>query len=143
MQYHVVEMLPEHWPEISRIYREGIETGKATFETELPSLEKWDRNHLPECRLVILNGDEIVGWAALNRVSHRPVYKGVAEVSIYIKTSAQGRGAGRVLLTELIKCAEKAGFWALQGGIFPENIASIKLFSSCGFREVGVREKLG
>ena len=143
MQYDVMPMLPEHWPQVCQIYREGIATGDATFETEIPSLEKWDRNHLPECRLVILSGGDIFGWAALNGVSHRIVYKGVAEVSIYIKTAMRERGVGKFLLNELILCSEKNGFWTLQGAIFPENIASIKLFKFCGFREVGMREKLG
>jgi phosphinothricin acetyltransferase len=36
----------------------------------------------------------------------------------------------------------EAGYWTLTAGVFPENEASIRLHKACGFREVGVRERL-
>ena len=36
-----------------------------------------------------------------------------------------------------------AGIWTLQAGIFPENIASLAIHNACGFREVGLRERIG
>ena len=86
---------------------------------------------------------QVVGWAALSPVSSRSVYAGVAEVSIYISTAHQGQGIGTKLLSALVVESEKAGIWTLQAGIFPENKASIKLHKQCGFRVVGVREKVG
>jgi phosphinothricin acetyltransferase len=136
-------MTPADWDDVRRIYAEGIATGNATFETEPPSWETWDAAHLKDCRLVARDGESVVGWAALSRVSDRCVYGGVAEVSVYVAGSARGRGVGRALLAELVRASEDAGLWTLQAGIFPENAASIAIHHGCGFRTVGIREKLG
>lgn len=132
-----------HWPAVSAIYRAGIETGHATFETEVPAWEAFDAGRLPAPRLLARSEGEIVGWAALSPVSRRPVYAGVAEVGLYVDASARGRGVGRVLLTALVEAAEAAGLWTLQAGIFPENEASLRLHEAGGFRRVGVRERIG
>ena len=134
---------PADWPQVAAIYEEGIQTGQATFETGVPSWHEWDAAHLPELRLVARLGRELVGWAALSPVSHRAVYAGVVEDSVYVAERARGRGAGRALLERLVQAAEKAGIWTIQAGIFPENRASIALHHACGFRTVGVRERLG
>ena len=131
------------WPEVREIYRQGIATGHATFETELPDWEKWDRDHLPDCRLVACSEVGIVGWAALSSVSRRQVHAGVAEVSIYVAEAARGLGAGTALLRALIAASERSCIWTLQAGIFPENTASIALHQACGFRQVGTRHRVG
>jgi phosphinothricin acetyltransferase len=136
-------MRPADWGEVSRIYAEGIATGNATMETEPPSWESWDREHRSDCRLVARDGRSVLGWAALSRVSERCAYGGVAEVSVYVSAAARGRGLGRALLSALIRSSEEAGIWTLQAGIFPENTASLAIHQACGFRVVGVREKLG
>ncbi len=136
-------MLPEHWPEVERIYQDGIDTNQATFETQTPNWETWDAGHLSSPRLVAQNTDDmIIGWAALSPVSKRPVYCGVAEVSIYIDVNQTGQGLGKKLLAELIKQSESIGIWMLQAATFPENEASVKLHKSLGFRLVGRREKI-
>jgi L-amino acid N-acyltransferase YncA len=136
-------MLPSDWPEVRRIYLEGISTGNATFETEAPSWEKWDTGHLADCRLVVHDGAKVLGWAALGPISSRHIYRGVTEVSVYVAQSARGKGIGKVLLRALIESSEHCGIWTLQAGIFPENVASIALHQSLGFREVGRRERIG
>jgi len=133
----------EHWERVRTIFAEGIATGQATFETELPEWAAWDRGHMLEPRLVALDSGEVVGWAALSPVSDRCVYGGVSEVSVYVAAAARRRGLGRLLLRELVQASERAGIWTLQAGIFTGNEASIGLHRSCGFREVGVRERLG
>jgi L-amino acid N-acyltransferase YncA len=137
------EMMPDDWPAVARIYGEGIATGDATFETSVPEWEAWNAAHLKECRLVFELDGELVGWAALSPVSRRPVYRGVAEHSIYVDSNARGRGVGAELLSALIDASEQAGFWTLQTAIFPENQASVTLHSRAGFRVVGVRNRLG
>lgn len=132
-----------HWPVVKAIYEQGIAGGNATFETEAPSWDDWDRTHLEGHRLVALEDGEVVGWAALSPVSERCVYAGVAENSVYVASEARGRGFGRALLEELITRSERDGIWTIQTGIFPENEASIELHKRCGFRVVGVRERLG
>ena len=131
------------WPEVRRIYAEGIATGHATFETEPPSWAVWDQGHRSDSRLVLRDGAGLLGWAALAPVSGRCVYGGVAEVSVYVADSARGRGAGRALLAALIEASERAGIWTLQAGIFPENEPSLRLHRSLGFRDVGRRERIG
>ena len=131
------------WEAVSRIYQAGMDTNLATFQTTCPPWEDWDNSHVGKCRLVAETDSAVIGWAALSPVSKRQVYAGVAEVSIYIDTSAQKSGVGTKLLQVLCREAEKEGFWTLQSGILPENQASIRLHEKCGFRLVGYREKIG
>jgi phosphinothricin acetyltransferase len=131
------------WEKVCEIFREGIATGHATFETEAPTWEQWNAAHLPFARLVALREHEVIGWAALSPVLQRCVYRGVAEVSVYVSQSGRRAGVGRELLRALINESEKKGIWTLQAGIFPENAGSLALHRSCGFREVGRRERIG
>ena len=130
------------WEQVRAIYLEGIRSGHSTFETEAPSWERWDEGHLQIPRLVMRGGEKILGWAALSPVSKRPVYSGVAELTVYVSESARGQGIGRALLEALIEESEQNGIWTLQASIFPENIASVRLHLRCGFREVGRRERI-
>jgi L-amino acid N-acyltransferase YncA len=143
MDYQIAAMRPEDWPAVREIYREGIATGDATFETVPPVWQKWDSSHRQDSRLIARKADQVLGWAALSPVSGRHVYSGVAEVSVYVAALARGIGVGKVLLKALIDESETHGLWTLQAGIFPENTASIALHKSCGFREVGVRQRIG
>lgn len=130
------------WDAVHSIYLQGIATGEATFETDVPTFDEWDSSHLPGCRLVARRGEEIVGWAALSPVSSRCAYRGVAEASIYIAAPRRGEGIGKALLNELIALSEGEGIWTLESSMFPENEASIRLHKACGFREFGFREKI-
>jgi L-amino acid N-acyltransferase YncA len=131
------------WPVVASIYEQGIQTRNATFETAVPTWIEWDAAHLKDHRLVATSGNEVVGWAALAPVSSRCVYAGVAEDSVYVSEAARGTGVGRVLLTELIAGGEAAGIWTIQAGVFPENRASLRLHHACGFRTVGLHERIG
>lgn len=140
----IVDMEKLHYPEVKDIYELGIATGNATFQTEAPSWEEWDKSHLKDDRLVATDGKgHVIGWAALTPVSGRCVYAGVAEVSIYINPDHQGKGVGKKLMEELVRKSEELNLWTLQAGIFPENKASLKLHDQFGFRRVGYREKIG
>jgi phosphinothricin acetyltransferase len=139
----ILPLTANDWEAVRSIYAEGIATGNATFETTAPDWSRWDASHLPSCRFVALYSGTVVGWAALSRVSARDVYAGVAEVSVYVGTESRGKGVGTCLLASLIAASESAGIWTLQAGIFPENHASIRLHERCGFRIVGIRERLG
>lgn len=127
---------------ILSIYQEGLNSGIATFETEVPSWEEWDRKHIKRCRLCVKKDSKIIGWAALSPVSNRPVYQGVAELSVYISQNFQKQGFGEKLVHALIEESKKEGFWTLQSSIFNQNKASIRLHNKCGFREVGYRERI-
>jgi phosphinothricin acetyltransferase len=137
-------MSAEDWPAVRAIYEEGIATGFATFEQSAPGWEAWDHSHRHDCRLVARDGSgEILGWAAVSHYSARAVYSGVADLSVYIAERARGRGVGRALLEALIAASEAAGIWTLQAGVMADNAASLRLHESCGFRRVGVRERIG
>jgi phosphinothricin acetyltransferase len=136
------DLRPGDWPEVAKIFAEGIAGGNATFEIEPPSWDAWDASHLHEHRFVATEDQRVVGWAALAPVSRRACYRGVVEESIYVTTKRHGRGIGRALLERLIASAEDAGIWTIEAGMFPENKPSLALHLACGFRVVGTRERI-
>jgi L-amino acid N-acyltransferase YncA len=138
----IINMEPQHWEDVRRIYSEGIATGQATFQKTAPAWEEWDSSHTACCRLLAVRGNEVLGWAALTPVSGRCVYAGVAEVSVYVAEQARGNGVGKTLLNALIEGSEKNNYWTLQSSIFPENKASIALHLNAGFRILGTRERI-
>jgi L-amino acid N-acyltransferase YncA len=142
VETRIRDLRPEDWEQVAAIYAEGIATGNATFETDVPSWEAWDDAHR-EVRLVAVREGDIVGWAALSPVSDRCCYRGVADESVYVAARARGAGVGRALLDALVERSEATGIWTLQAGIFPENEPSLRLHLGCGFRLVGRRERLG
>lgn len=135
-------MRADDWEQVSSIYLEGIRSGHSTFETNVPNWEQWDAGHLQIARLVMRDGDSVLGWAALSPTSKRHVYRGVAESTVYVAENQRGMGIGRALLEALIKQSEENGIWTLQASIFPENTASLELHRRCGFRELGRRERV-
>jgi L-amino acid N-acyltransferase YncA/2-polyprenyl-3-methyl-5-hydroxy-6-metoxy-1,4-benzoquinol methylase len=140
----VVAMTAEHADRVLAIYQAGLDSGQASFETTAPAWEVWDAAHLKEHRVVALDpAGRVVGWAAVSAVSSRCVYAGVVEHSVYVDPEVQGRGAGQALLAALIASTENAGIWTIQSGVFPENAASRELHRRAGFREIGVRERVG
>jgi len=143
MKITIENLKKEHWPQVEAIYLEGIRTNDVTFETTSPGWESWNQARLECCRLIMKRDDTIIGWAALSPYSRRFVYRGVAELSIFIASPDRGKGLGTILLKKLVEESEANGIWTLQAGIFPENIASIAIHKRLGFREVGVRKKLG
>jgi phosphinothricin acetyltransferase len=142
-QVAIAALVAADWEDVARIYAEGIATRLATFETDVPAWEEWDRAHLPGHRLVARDDGRVVGWAALTPSSPRRVYTGVARVSVYVAADARGRGVGTTLLAALVQSSEAGGVWTLEAGILPENEASVRMHERCGFRVVGRRERLG
>lgn len=143
MSVDIAPMTETDWHAVRDIFAQGIATGNATFETAVPTWAEWDARHLPACRMVAVRGTGVVGWVALSAVSSRHVYRGVAEVSVYVAEGAQGQGIGAALLAALITESERNGIWTLQAGILAENAASIHLHEKVGFRIVGRRERIG
>lgn len=137
------QMTADDWPAVERIYREGIATGNATFEANPPSWDEFDHDKVAAPRLVADDGDHVVGWAAAGRTSSRCVYEGVLEHSVYVAEGARGHGVGKQLLAAFIQASEAAGIWTVQSGVFPENETSLALRHELGFRDVGIRERVG
>jgi len=138
----VLSLTQEHWDKVREIYLAGMASGDATFETNAPSWEEWDKAHLKFARLIARANSETKGWAALSRISARKAYSGVVEVSVYVAANNRGQGYGTRLLGALIAESEKNMIWTLQASIFPENLASLALHVAAGFREVGQRERI-
>ena len=134
---------PDDYPAVAAVFAEGLATGQATFETEVPAWDEWDAAHLPEHRFVAELDGEVVGWIAVVPYSRRAVYRGVGEESVYVAERARGGGVGRALLETVIESARDGGLWMLQAGVFTDNGASLALHRALGFREVGIRERIG
>jgi L-amino acid N-acyltransferase YncA len=133
----------EHWEAVARIYAEGIATGDATLETEVPDWAAWDESHLPDQRFVAMHDGRVVGWVAATPVSGLCVFGGVVEDSVYVAAEVRGTGVGRKLLDHLVASTERAGIWTIEAGILPENEASIRVHERAGFELVGRRKRLG
>ena len=142
MEFTIRKMQPGDWESVRRIYLEGLATDQASFETEAPSREQWDRSHLRACRLVACREDQVLAWAVLSPVSRRRCYAGVAEFSLYVGESFRGMGIGKSLLKALVEASEARGIWTICASTFPENTASLRMQSACGFRVVGRRERI-
>lgn len=131
------------WPAVQRIYRQGIATGHATFESEAPGWEQFNTSRLPGHRLVGETPEGVIlGWAAVSAVSSRAVYSGVVEHSVYVAAEARGLGVGAKLLRALAESTETDGIWTIQASVFPENEASLKLHLANGYVVVGRRERI-
>lgn len=138
----IIPLISDHYPGVARIYEDGQATGIATFETSVPSWKAFNSKFLQQGRYVALIDEDMVAWCALSAVSKRQVYRGVAETTLYVDKNSRGKGIGTLLLNYLISESEKMGLWTLQARIFRQNKASIRLYEKCGFRKVGIREKI-
>ena len=136
------EMTGHDGSRILEIYKMGLDTRNATFEIDVPSWTDWDSKHLRHSRFVYTDNEKILGWTALSPVSTRLVYKGVAEISIYIDTDFLGKGIGSLLMDKAIISSEQQGIWTLYSSVFPENSATLRLHEKFGFRTIGLREKI-
>ena len=133
---------PADWPDVARIYRDGLATGVASFETDVPDWATWDARRLPAPRLVAVEAGAVVGWTAVSPTSQRACYRGVVEHSVYVDAGARGRGVGTALLRALASAAPEQGIWTIQTSILAGNTASLALHARCGWRVVGTRERI-
>lgn len=138
----IFQMEAKHWKEMLEIYQQGIDLGIATFNTVAPDYKAWDESHIKKCRYVYLIDNKVCGWITLSAISIKDAYQGAAEVSIYVHNDFKGRGIGKKLMKHMMVESEKNGFWTLESKIITDNEKSVALHKACGFREVGVREKI-
>ena len=136
------EMRDEDWGTVAEIYKQGLEEGTSTFNTECPGFAEWNEGHLRNCRFVFEEEGKVVGWIALSPASSRCAYKGCVEMSVYVDRNYRGHGIGTALVNTIIREAEKDGYWSIYSAIFSINKASIALHKKCGFREIGYRERI-
>ena len=136
------EMRDEDWGTVAEIYKQGLEEGTSTFNTECPSFTEWNEGHVKNCRFVFEEEGKVVGWIALSPSSSRCAYKGCVEMSVYVDRNYRGHGIGTALVNTIIQEAEQCGYWSIYSAIFSINKASIALHKKCGFREIGYRERI-
>jgi L-amino acid N-acyltransferase YncA len=138
-------MTATDWSDVQRIYAEGIATGIATFESTPPeTFTDFIKSKIPDACVVARDANgATAAWAVLIPISSRYVYRGVAELSLYVAASHRRQRVGDALMREMVRLSEAQGFWTLQSGTFPQNVASIALQQRHGFHIVGIREKIG
>ncbi|MBL4905412.1 MAG: N-acetyltransferase [Flavobacteriaceae bacterium] len=139
----ILNLKATHWEAVRAIFIDGIQTKNATFmlPSEVPSWKGWTENHLSHSRFVAIKDSEIIGWSALSPYSKKVAYRGVVEVSVYIKLDKRGSGLGKLLLERLVKASEENNIWTLQSRIYPENKASLHIHKACGFKVLGTMKK--
>ena len=132
---------------VLRIYNEGIQDRLATLETDpqTPSgIEEWWAEHDDRYAVVVAEGGgEIVGWASLNRFSHRCAHAAIADLSVYVARAQRGRGFGQSLLEALEEAGNAAKFHKIVLHALQENAPGKRLYRRAGFREVGVFKEHG
>ncbi len=142
MGFTVREMTAADYGAVAEIYGQGVESGTATFQTYVPDYEEWDGAHLPYCRYIAEQDGLIIGWTALTLGLTRQPYCGVAELSIYVREGYKRHGVGMALIEKVKEKAAYFGVWTLESRICRQNIGSLRLHEKCGFRTVGVRERI-
>lgn len=139
----IVPMTAEYGPAVLDIYGQGIESGQATLATTVPTWEEWDTGYLPGQRYVALDGNRVLGWAALRPSQDGCAFRGVAEDSVYVDETVRGRGVGRDLLRRLVASSEAANIWTLRAYLLPQNEASRLVHTRQGFRYKYTSEGVG
>lgn len=142
MDYIIREMTKDDYEGVGEIYGQGIESGTATFCTEVPKYEAWDKDHHEFCRYVAEGDGKILGWTALTVGITREAYRSTAELSIYVRKEYRRHGIGSALIEKVKGEANKFGVHMLESRICRQNSGSIRLHEKCGFRFVGVREEI-
>lgn len=137
---------PEDLPAIVAIYNGTVASREVTADTEpvtFESRQAWFAEHDPVTRpLWVAESagkipDGIIGWLSFSNFYGRPAYAGTAELSIYIREDARGKGLGRYLLAEAISLAPALSVHTLLGFIFGHNLPSLHLFESFDFERWG------
>jgi L-amino acid N-acyltransferase YncA len=138
MTFTIRPMREGDYDQVAAIQQSGMNTGHATYEGGTLPWEDFLEHKLPELMFVADEDGTILGWVSASRTSHRDVFSGVVEDSIYVSPDAAGRGVAGALLDHVIKAATDQGCWSMHSTVFPENTGSLSLHKSRGFTEIGI-----
>mgnify|MGYP002621016368 CR=1 FL=1 len=126
-------------PQILSIYEYYVLNSAATFETEVPSLEKFTERINDILRtypyLVYEEDGKIIGYAYASVFRTRVAYRFSTEVSVYVHKDHFGKKIGKALYGELLPILKKMGFHTAIGGLTLPNDASVKLHEHFGFKK--------
>lgn len=136
-------------PSVQAIYAPYVSSGTATFEELPPDVAELQRRHA----LVTGQGfpyfvaeldGQVLGYAYAGAYHGRSAYRFTCEDSVYVASSAQRRGIGLALLTELVSACEARGLKRMLALIGDsDNSGSIGLHTRLGFAHVGVLRRVG
>lgn len=135
-------------PDILEIYNDAILNTTAVYDYEPHTLEMRQQWYQSKCSdglpvMVATVSDQVVGFGALSWFRAWAAYQFTVENSIYIASSYQGQGIGRLLLQQLISAARELNMHTIVAGIDAENLASQKLHQRLGFEQVGYFRQVG
>ena len=136
-------------PAITAIYAHHVLTGTGTFE-ETPPEEAEIAARMAKVQgagcawLVADNEGVIAGYGYYAQIRDRSAYRFTAEDSIYVRDDVRGMGVGKAMVLALLDHAAARGFRQMIAVIGDsENVGSIGLHSSLGFRQVGTMKAVG
>lgn len=140
---------PADVPAITAIYAHHVAVGTGTFE-EQPPTEAEMAARVAKVQgagwawLVAELDGTVMGYAYFNQFRDRSAYRFAAEDSIYVRDDVRGQGVGKALVEALLARATDCGFRQIFAVIGDsENVGSIGLHVSLGFRQAGVLKAAG
>jgi phosphinothricin acetyltransferase len=133
---------------IRTIYNREVVGSTVTFDLVPRTLEEQVRwmEARAGVHAVLVAADtrgEVCGFGSLSPYRDRPAYSTTVEDSVYVDPAQQGRGVGKLLLTELVALATAHGFHSVMARIVGGHAASIALHAACGFETVGTEREIG
>lgn len=133
-------------PALLSIYQQYIPT-TITFEYELPSPAEFARrvSSVSEVYpyLVLEEEGAVLGYAYAHPIAERAAYGWGAELSVYLRPGAAGKGLGKRLYRVLIRLLRLQGVHTVYGLVASPNPASEGLHASLGFRVMGIQRSAG
>ncbi|QEG38835.1 GNAT family N-acetyltransferase [Roseimaritima ulvae] len=86
---------------------------------------------------------KLAGWASLSAWSDYEAYHRTAEISVWIRPECQRQGLGRRLMEEIIARAVAVQHRVILSRVEADNVGSLKLHESLGFRTIGTMHRVG
>lgn len=138
---------------VQYIYKHYVESSTCTYEEDIPSIDemkqRWTTIRSKGMPFLIaedLKSGTVIGYSYLSNYRERSGWRFTVENSVYVDKDHLGKGAGTLLLKELIeKCKNETSFTeiiAIIGGA-TSNVASIALHTRLGFHMVGIMKNTG
>lgn len=129
------------------IYNHWVLTSTATFQEEPLDEGDYAAEVLFDDRryntYVLDDESGLAGYAVLAPYKSRCAYRDTAEVSVYLRPDARGRGLGREAVDAAVWRARESGFHSLLATVCAENTASLRLFTSSDFKRVAYLREVG
>jgi L-amino acid N-acyltransferase YncA len=147
MQPHIRLATAGDLESINRIYNHYVLHSVTTYQEEPETIADrrlWFARHGADHPVTVAEIDgAVVGWAALSPFHARSAYRRTVENAVYVDEKRRRQGIGRALLDDLLHRASALGHHSVIALIDSEQIGSIALHESLGFRQVGHLREAG